>query len=93
MPVVGREDPNGVFYNSMLYTTKAAIGKLKKLSIIENDYNASVVTDVRDYIHVVGLTKGHIAALDYLGKNTSIHRWKLGADKGCSELEMIEVFE
>jgi UDP-glucose 4-epimerase len=87
------EDPNGAPNNLMPYITQVAIGKLKRLSIFGDDYNTEDGTGVRDYIHVVDLVKGHIAALDYLNKTTGVYTWNLGTGKGYSVLKIIQEFE
>jgi UDP-glucose 4-epimerase len=87
------EDPNGAPNNLMPFITQVAIGKLKRLSIFGDDYNTEDGTGVRDYIHVVDLAKGHIAALDYLNKTTGVYTWNLGTGKGYSVLKIIQEFE
>jgi UDP-glucose 4-epimerase len=87
------EDPNEAPNNLMPYITQVAIGKLERLSIFGDDYNTEDGTGVRDYIHVVDLAKGHIAALDYLNKTTGVYTWNLGTGKGYSVLKIIQEFE
>ena len=64
------EDPNGIPNNLMPYVARVAAGKLKELSVFGDDYDTPDGTGVRDYIHVVDLAKGHIAALKYIAENT-----------------------
>jgi UDP-glucose 4-epimerase len=72
---------------------QVAIGKLEKLSVFGSDYPTVDGTGVRDYIHVVDLAKGHLAALDYLSKSTGCHIWNLGTGQGYSVLQIIDAFE
>ncbi|WP_159991250.1 UDP-glucose 4-epimerase GalE [Pelistega ratti] len=87
------ENPNGIPNNLMPYITQVAIGKLKQLSIFGSDYPTPDGTGVRDYIHVVDLAKGHLAALDYLQQHKGCHAWNLGTGKGYSVLDMVKAFE
>ncbi len=87
------EDPNGIPNNLMPYISQVAIGKLKELSVFGNDYPTKDGTGVRDYIHVVDLAKGHLAALDKLATNPGEVTYNLGTGKGYSVLEMINAFE
>ncbi|XVN74403.1 UDP-glucose 4-epimerase [Oligella sp. MSHR50489EDL] len=75
------------------YVTQVAIGKLEKLSVFGSDYPTIDGTGVRDYIHVVDLAKGHLAALDYLQNASGCHVWNLGTGQGYSVLQVIEAFE
>ncbi len=84
------EDPNGVPNNLMPYVTQVAVGKLKELSIFGNDYETVDGTGVRDYIHVVDLALGHVAALKHLDGLMTIN---LGAGRGYSVLELVHTFE
>jgi UDP-glucose 4-epimerase len=68
------EDPNGIPNNLMPFITKIAIGKLKELSVFGNDYPTRDGTGVRDYIHVVDLAEGHIAALRKLEETSAYRR-------------------
>ncbi|HET6746741.1 MAG TPA: UDP-glucose 4-epimerase GalE [Candidatus Saccharimonadales bacterium] len=85
------EDPSGVPNNLMPYITQVASGKRKRLSIFGNDYNTIDGTGVRDYIHVVDLAKGHLAALENSQQGWSAYN--LGSGKGTSVLELIHAFE
>lgn len=86
------EEPNGIPNNLMPYITKVAVGKLKELSVFGNDYNTHDGTDVRDYIHVVDLAKGHIKALDKLKTNCGLVTYNLGTGNGYSVLDMVKAF-
>ncbi len=85
------ENPKGVPNNLMPYVTKVAKGELKELNVFGNDYDTPDGTGVRDYIHVVDLAKGHVAALNNM--RTGISIYNLGTGKGTSVLELIETFE
>lgn len=87
------EDPSGIPNNLLPYLTQIAIGKLNKLSVFGADYPTVDGTGVRDYIHVVDLVKGHLAALNYLQKNKGSHIWNLGTGQGYSVLQIIQAFE
>ena len=86
------EDPKGIPNNLMPYIAQVASGKLQKLRVFGNDYPTPDGTGVRDYIHVVDLAKGHVAALKgYL--KPGVHICNLGTGKGYSVLEMVKAFE
>jgi UDP-glucose 4-epimerase len=87
------EDPQGIPNNLMPYITQVAIGKRPFLSVYGNDYPTSDGTGVRDYIHVVDLAKGHLAALHKLKANPKFVIYNLGTGKGTSVLEMVQAFE
>lgn len=87
------EDPNGLPENLLPYISRVAMGNLKKLSIYGNDYPTHDGTGIRDYIHVVDLAKGHLAAVNYILEHTGINIWNLGTGVGYSVLEMIRAFE
>src|SRR5690554_5104883 len=87
------EDPNGIPNNLLPYIAQVAVGKLKELSVFGDDYNTEDGTGVRDYIHVVDLAQGHVAALQYLAKEKGVHTWNLGTGQGYSVLQMIKAFE
>ena len=87
------EDPNGIPNNLLPYVAKVAAGKLKELSVFGNDYDTPDGTGVRDYIHVVDLAKGHLAALKYVEGNTGSHAVNLGTGNGVSVLEIVRAFE
>ena len=82
------EDPNDIPNNLMPYISQVAIGKLKELSVYGNDYDTLDGTGVRDYIHVVDLAKGHIAALKRLEASPGVMIHNLGTGTGYSVLQM-----
>lgn len=85
------EDPSGIPNNLAPFITQVASGKLRKLSIFGNDYPTSDGTGIRDYIHVMDLAAGHVAALDY--REPGFHVFNLGTGRGTSVLELINAFE
>jgi UDP-glucose 4-epimerase len=87
------EDPNGLPNNLMPFVAQVAVGKLPKLRVFGSDYPTRDGTGVRDYIHVVDLARGHLAALDYLVRSPSLVTVNLGTGRGYSVLEMIRAFE
>ncbi|MBQ3575706.1 MAG: UDP-glucose 4-epimerase GalE [Clostridia bacterium] len=87
------EDPNGIPNNLMPYVARVAAGKLKELSVFGNDYDTPDGTGVRDYIHVVDLAKGHLAALAYIENNAGCEAVNLGTGNGTSVLELVHAFE
>ena len=86
------EDPNGIPNNLMPYIAKVAFGKLKELSIFGHDYNTKDGTGVRDYIHVVDLAKGHLAALKNIEKLKGYEIYNLGTGHGYSVLDVVNTF-
>jgi UDP-glucose 4-epimerase len=86
------EHPNGIPNNLMPFITKVAVGKREFLSIFGNDYPTPDGTGVRDYIHVVDLAQGHLAALNYLQKKQQSITVNLGTGKGVSVKEMADTF-
>ncbi|MGZ8983662.1 MAG: UDP-glucose 4-epimerase GalE [Methylotenera sp.] len=87
------EDPNGVPSNLPPYISQVALGKLDELQIFGGDYSTPDGTGVRDYIHVMDLALGHLAALDYLARDTGLLTVNLGTGRGYSVLEMVNAFE
>lgn len=87
------EDPNDIPNNLVPYITQVAAGKLEKLRIFGKDYETHDGTGVRDYIHVVDLADGHIAALKMLKQNCGLVVYNLGTGTGYSVLEMVHAFE
>ena len=87
------EDPNGIPNNLMPYIAKVAIGKLEKVHVFGNDYPTPDGTGVRDYIHVVDLARGHVAALGYAEAHTGTEVFNLGTGRGTSVLELVHAFE
>ncbi len=87
------EDPNGIPNNLLPYIAQVAVGKLSELPVFGNDYPTSDGTGVRDYIHVVDLSVGHLAALLKLTSNPGVVTYNLGTGRGYSVLEMVSAFE
>ncbi len=87
------EDPNGIPNNLLPYISQVAIGKRPFLSVFGDDYPTPDGTGVRDYIHVVDLARGHLAALDTHGREAGVHTYNLGTGRGVSVLEMLAAFE
>ena len=87
------EKPNGIPNNLMPYITQVAAGIRDHLSVFGNDYPTVDGTGVRDYIHVVDLAKGHVAAFDYSMKRSGCEVFNLGTGRGCSVLELVKAFE
>ena len=87
------EDPNGIPNNLMPFVSQVAVGKLAQLSVFGNDYPTPDGTGVRDYIHVVDLALGHLAALGALAKMPGLLTVNLGTGRGYSVLEMVRAFE
>lgn len=85
------EAPNGIPNNLMPYVTQVASGKLEKLKIFGNDFFTVDGTGVRDYIHVMDLAEGHVAALDNLTEG--VHIYNLGTGQGTSVLQLVKAFE
>ncbi len=86
------EDPNGIPNNLMPFITQVAVGKRETLSVFGNDYDTHDGTGVRDYIHVVDLAKGHLAALDYVMNHQTIEAVNLGTGTGYSVLDVVNAF-
>lgn len=87
------ENPNGMPNNLMPYIVKVATGELKCLNIFGNDYDTVDGTGVRDYIHVVDLSKGHIKAIKKIANDTGIDYYNLGTGTGYSVLEIVNNFQ
>lgn len=87
------EDPQGIPNNLVPYINQVAVGRRTELMVHGNDYPTPDGTGVRDYIHVVDLAKGHLAALDFLARNRGEHVWNLGTGVGYSVLDIIRAFE
>jgi UDP-glucose 4-epimerase len=85
------EDPRGIPNNLMPFITRVANRDIEKLTIFGDDYDTEDGTCVRDYIHVVDIAEGHIAAIENMGKGVSVYN--LGTGKGTSVLELIETFK
>lgn len=87
------EDPNGIPNNLLPYISQVAIGKLPYLRVFGDDYSTQDGTGVRDYIHVVDLALGHVAAVKKLCTNPGVLVYNLGTGKGNSVLEVLHAFE
>jgi UDP-glucose 4-epimerase len=87
------EDPYGVPNNLMPYVAQVAAGKLKELPVFGNDYPTPDGTGIRDYIHVVDVARGHLAALETLKKERGVLTVNLGTGRGYSVLEMVSAFK
>lgn len=86
------EDPKGIPNNLTPYIAKVAIGELKEVGVFGNDYDTPDGTGVRDYIHVVDLAKGHVAAIEHT-PNSGVYTYNLGTGIGYSVLDVIHAFE
>ena len=86
------EDPRGIPNNLMPYITQVAIGRREFLSVYGNDYDTHDGTGVRDYIHVVDLAKGHVAAVKYVLSHNGCEVFNLGTGSGVSVLDMVKAF-
>ena len=86
------EDPQGIPNNLMPYITQVAVGRRPHLNVFGNDYDTPDGTGIRDYIHVVDLAKGHVAALDYADGHTGCEVFNLGTGIGYSVLDMVKAF-
>ncbi|NXG72403.1 GALE epimerase, partial [Baryphthengus martii] len=87
------EDPQGIPNNLMPYVAQVAVGRREFLSVFGSDYKTDDGTGVRDYIHVVDLAKGHIAALRKLKENCGCKIYNLGTGTGYSVLQMVRAME
>lgn len=88
------ENPNGIPNNLMPFISRVAAGRLNELSVFGSDYDTPDGTGVRDYIHVVDLADGHVAALDAIAKtDRPLSTWNLGTGQGYSVLDMVKAFE
>ena len=86
------EDPNGIPNNLMPYIAQVAVGRLKEQPVYGNDYPTPDGTGVRDYIHVVDLARGHLAALNALRERPGVLTVNLGTGRGYSVLELVRAF-
>lgn len=86
------EDPKGIPNNLVPYVAQVAVGKLKAVQVFGDDYPTPDGTGVRDYIHVVDLAKGHVAALAWMNGKNGVEVFNLGTGKGSSVLEVIRAF-
>lgn len=86
------ENPNGIPNNLMPYITQVAVGKRTELGVFGNDYPTHDGTGVRDYIHVVDLARGHVAALKAIERNCGVGIYNMGTGYGYSVLDMVNAF-
>lgn len=86
------EDPQGIPNNLMPFIAQVAVGRRDSLAIFGDDYDTQDGTGVRDYIHVMDLADGHIAALNHVGKQSGLHIFNLGTGQGSSVLQMVDAF-
>jgi UDP-glucose 4-epimerase len=87
------EDPNGTPNNLLPYVAQVAVGKRDHINVFGDDYDTVDGTGVRDYIHVLDLASGHVAALEHLSANNQVDIYNLGTGTGVSVFEMIHAFE
>ncbi len=87
------EDPNGEPNNLFPYITQVAAGQRAKLQVFGDDYRTPDGTGVRDYLHVVDLARGHVAALEHLGDRAGHRAYNLGTGQGTSVLQSVRAFE
>lgn len=87
------EDPSGIPANILPYISQVAIGKREKLMVFGGDYNTEDGTAIRDYIHVVDLAKGHIAALEHLKPAPHARTYNLSTGTGTTVLQLLHAFE
>ncbi|WP_261818233.1 UDP-glucose 4-epimerase GalE [Vibrio gallicus] len=87
------EDPQGIPNNLMPFVAQVAVGRREYLSVFGDDYATPDGTGVRDYIHVMDLADGHIAALTKVGDRSGLHTFNLGTGNGSSVLDMVKAFE
>ena len=86
------EDPTGIPNNLLPFVAQVAVGRRDKVMVFGNDYPTPDGTGVRDYIHVMDLASGHLAALDYIAARKGVKRWNLGTGNGSSVLEVLAAF-
>jgi UDP-glucose 4-epimerase len=87
------EDPRGIPNNLMPFVAQVAVGRRPHLNVFGGDYPTPDGTGVRDYIHVVDLARGHVAALNRLPALGGVQTWNLGTGRGVSVLDMVRAFE
>jgi len=87
------EDPQGIPNNLMPYVAQVAVGQRAELNVFGNDYPTPDGTGVRDYIHVMDLAEGHVAALDYLDRQPGLLTVNLGTGRPASVLDLVHAFE
>jgi UDP-glucose 4-epimerase len=86
------EDPQGTPNNLLPFVAQVAVGRREKVTVFGADYPTPDGTGIRDYIHVMDLAAGHIAALGFLTRQSGVFRWNLGTGRGSSVLEVIQTF-
>lgn len=87
------ESPNGIPNNLVPYIAQVAVGIREHLNVFGNDYNTPDGTGVRDYIHVVDLSLGHIKALEQITDKNGVFIWNLGTGNGYSVMEVLKAYE
>ncbi|QBF81569.1 UDP-glucose 4-epimerase GalE [Shewanella maritima] len=90
------EDPKGIPNNLLPYVAQVAVGKREQLTVFGDDYSTPDGTCLRDYLHVMDLAEGHVAALDWLNNNpgfTGVEAFNLGTGTGTSVFEIVSAFE
>ena len=87
------EDPRGIPNNLMPFISQVAIGRREYLNVFGDDYDTPDGTGVRDYIHVVDLARGHVAAINYMQQHKGESVFNLGTGNGYSVLDMVHAFE
>ncbi|MCZ2403993.1 UDP-glucose 4-epimerase GalE [Paenarthrobacter sp. Z7-10] len=87
------EDPLGIPNNLVPFIAQVAVGRREKLMIFGGDYDTPDGTCLRDYIHVMDLSEGHVAAVDYVASRAGVFRWNLGSGIGSSVFDVLHAFE
>lgn len=87
------DNPNGIPANLMPYLARVAAGSMRYINVYGDDYDTRDGTGERDYIHVMDLAEGHMAALKFLTKNSGLHFFNLGTGQSTSVLECVRAFE
>jgi len=87
------EDPKGIPFNLMPFIAQVAVGRREHLNVFGTDYPTPDGTGVRDYIHIVDVAKGHVAALKALENTNGFRAYNLGTGRGTSVMEMVKIFE
>lgn len=87
------ESPNGIPNNLLPYVLQVAVGRLSKVMVFGDNYPTVDGTGVRDYIHVLDLVEGHLAAAEYIASNRGLGVWNLGTGQGYSVLQVLSSFE
>ena len=87
------EDPRGIPNNLMPFISQTAAGRRERLNVFGNDYDTPDGTGIRDYIHVVDLARGHVAAMNFMDNYTGTEVFNLGTGTGYSVLDMVKAFE